>query len=480
MITDFRDIRRVLSLVDGTIATEDDVLDMLNNIVAKSNDDFLGELKKYISDNTKRCVFELQSVSGETVKLCKKGKCEACSLKKWCSKYRSKLQQDEKQRQAFTYADFFCGAGGLSLGFKSEGFKLSLANDIQKCCIDTYSFNHPETPSSHIIASDINCVIENVQSLRRFKDIDVVAGGPPCQGFSMANRQRIIDDPRNHLYKSYIAAIEKLKPKFVVMENVRGMLNVVDQIYEDFENVGYSITARLLNAKDFGVPQNRERLIFIGNRIGVDNDMIFEHLYELSSDTKKRKLSDAIADLEPRYAKTEKNSTEIENDKSGYTIDLKTKIKRNEYLNELADLGDEYCKLLFNHKARYNNKRDIEIFSRLNPGDDSTDPKIQDIMPYKRREKIFKDKYYKLEYDRPCKTITAHMKFDCNMYIHPTQARGLTPREAARVQSYPDDYYFRGAYTTTYMQVGNSVPPLLSKKIASVIRKELEGYHGSL
>ena len=101
-------------------------------------------------------------------------------------------------------------------------------------------------------------------------------------------------------------------------------------------------------------------------------------------------------------------------------------------------------------------------------------------MPYKRREKIFKDKYYKLEMDRPCKTITAHMKFDCNMYIHPDQARGLTPREAARIQSYPDDYYFRGAYTTTYMQVGNSVPPLLSKTIATVIRHKLEEYYGGL
>ena len=94
-------------------------------------------------------------------------------------------------------------------------------------------------------------------------------------------------------------------------------------------------------------------------------------------------------------------------------------------------------------------------------------------MPYKRREKIFKDKYYKLEPDKTCKTITAHMKYDCNMYIHPFEARGLTPREAARIQSFPDDYYFRGAYTKTYMQVGNSVPPLLSEIIAKAIYEAL-------
>ncbi len=104
-----------------------------------------------------------------------------------------------------------------------------------------------------------------------------------------------------------------------------------------------------------------------------------------------------------------------------------------------------------NHKARYNNDRDIEIFGRMEQGDRSDDPKIADIMPYARRNDIFKDKYFKLENDKVCKTITAHMKFDCNMYIHPTQARGLTPREAARVQSYPDDYFFRGAYTKTNM-----------------------------
>ena len=132
---------------------------------------------------------------------------------------------------------------------------------------------------------------------------------------------------------------------------------------------------------------------------------------------------------------------------------------------------------LFNHKARYNNERDVEIFRRMNPGDNSADPKIADIMPYRRRERIFKDKYFRLEPDKPCKTITAHMRYDCNMYIHPFQARGLTPREAARVQSYPDDYFFRGPYTKTYMQVGNSVPPLMSATIAKVLKDVLREVH---
>lgn len=139
-----------------------------------------------------------------------------------------------------------------------------------------------------------------------------------------------------------------------------------------------------------------------------------------------------------------------------------------EYINQSKDI-----KVTCNHKSRYNNDRDIEIYSRLNPGDKSDDPKIADIMPYKSRSHIFKDKYFKLEPNKLCKTITAHMKFDCNMYIHPSQARGLTPREAARVQSYPDDYFFRGSFTKTYMQVGNSVPPLLGRAIASILKQYL-------
>jgi DNA (cytosine-5)-methyltransferase 1 len=304
----------------------------------------------------------------------------------------------------------------------------------------------------------------------------VVAGGPPCQGFSMANRQRLIDDPRNHLYKSYVAVINKLHPKFIVMENVRGILSVMDQIDADFSTIGYSVKAKLLNAKDFGIPQNRERVIVIGNCLGIDNESIFGEILEKSSKMTSVNLEDAIADLRPLEAKRRKNNTEIEDSKSGFNITKKEVAQESAYVKLINKMGD--TSILFNHKARYNNDRDIEIFGRLDPGDNSTDPKISDIMPYKRRERIFKDKYYKLEMDKPCKTITAHMKYDCNMYIHPNQARGLTPREAARVQSFPDDYFFRGSYTKTYMQIGNSVPPLLSKTIAEVIKNRLEGLNG--
>lgn len=442
----------------------------LSKICEKIGDDVYDELYKDYTCNKNDYVTLFESIFDVVAQKCSDDACDECPIRKWCNHYRFIQQHNEEEREGFTYADFFCGAGGLSLGFHKEGFKLSLANDIQECCIDTYSFNHCSTPSKHIIAGDINAVIANVSEYSRYKNIDVVMGGPPCQGFSMANRQRVIDDPRNVLYKSYIKAIAKLNPKWIVMENVKGILSVKDQIIEDFNNVGYSVSAHLINAKDFGVPQNRERVIFIGNRVGIDSELAFEKLFEYAEAVPSYTLADALAGLSSLKAKTVPNRTEDEDEESGFTFS-KNKHSDSAYITSINDVDSLLC---FNHKARYNNERDIEIFSRLNPGDNSADPKIADIMPYKRREKIFKDKYYKLEPDKVCKTITAHMKYDCNMYIHPYEARGLTPREAARVQSYPDDYYFRGSFTKTYMQVGNSVPPLLSKYIAKVIKEFLE------
>jgi DNA (cytosine-5)-methyltransferase 1 len=391
-------------------------------------------------------------------------------LRNYCN-YYIQDRQEHYNHDAPKLIDLFCGAGGLSLGFTQCGFITSLANDIQECCIDTYSHNHPETPRKNIILGDINSIIPDLESHLRFKDVDVIIGGPPCQGFSMANRQRLIDDPRNHLYKSYVKVVSLVKPKFFIMENVKGMLPVARQVIEDFNGIGYDVQCQVLRAEDFGVPQHRERLIFIGNRLGIDNRQIFDDIGKISNGATRTVLRDALVGLRPLQASRVKNATEKGSIESGSKIERNNAKTTNAYVSLINQ--NRAMPLVFNHKARYNNDRDIEIFSRLNPGDRSDDPKIADIMPYARRNNIFKDKYFKLEPDKVCKTITAHMKFDCNMYIHPSQARGLTPREAARVQSYPDDYFFRGAYTKTYMQIGNSVPPLMGRAIAMVIRKYL-------
>lgn len=400
------------------------------------------------------------------------------SLKKYMDFFRrSSVENYLNDKDSPTLVDFFCGAGGMSLGFCQNGFKVLLANDIEDVCTKTYSFNHYEVPKERIITGDIKQIVENIEMYIN-DDVDVIIGGPPCQGFSMANRQRIIDDPRNILYKSYVKGVEKLKPKFFVMENVKGMLSVAEQVKEDFHNlndVEYDVAYNVFNAKDFCVAQNRERLIYIGIRADISKkfkinaDDIIEEIKQFIQSNKKYNLIDAIGDLRELEALRIKNATELDTEISGRKIEFNRNDKNSNYI----DLINNYKlnKLIFNHKARYNNDRDIEIFGRMIPGDKSDSERIADIMPYKSRSNIFKDKYYKLKPNEVCKTITAHMKFDCNMYIHPYQARGLTPREAARVQSYPDDYVFLGSYTKTYMQVGNSVPPLMSRYIAEIIKK---------
>lgn len=429
------DINEVIAFINGAILYGvADYNECLSRFTTPINEDYLQEradaIKQAIVTNN-----ELQMAFRRLAVQCNEDSvCESCIVRKYCNSY-IKRAREKADKDALQMVDLFCGAGGLSLGFSQEGFVTALANDIEACCIDTYAHNHPETPRNHIVQGDIREVVDHLEELLKGKKVDIVVGGPPCQGFSMANRQRLIDDPRNHLYKNYVEVVKRAQPAFFVMENVKGMLSVADQVKEDFRNIGYTVECHILNAKDFGVPQNRERLIYIGNRIGVDNGKIFEEIFKLSKSIPDYVLGDAIFALRPLQASRVKNSTEQGSETSGYKIernDIDVSNSYIEYINQGKKLP-----LTLNHKARYNNDRDIEIFGRMYQGDKSDDPKIADIMPYARRNGIFKDKYFKLEEKKVCKTITAHMKFDCNMYIHPTQARGLTPREAARVQSYP-------------------------------------------
>ena len=389
-----------------------------------------------------------------------------------------------KNKKNLRVADFFCGAGGLSLGFIQAGYQIELANDIDPECIETFKYNHPEIDQNKIILDDINNIVEKIDSLR-VHPIDVVIGGPPCQGFSSANQQRIIDDPRNNLYKSFIKAVEKLSPKIVVMENVRGMLPYAQQVKEDFKKIkgekkcSYDLEFQVLVSDDFGVAQKRQRLIFIAIRNdisekkGITSSHIFKKINKENLGTKKYNLKNALSDIKPLKAPRKKNMTETDDDESGKKIDLNYFEKNDNSYLKLINLNSK-SSFLFNHKARYVNDINFEIYSTLKPGDDGTNKKIQHVMPYKHRNHIFKDKYYKLEENKPCKTITAHLRMDCHSHIHPTQTRSLTPREAARIQSFPDDYLFLGSYLKTYMQIGNAVPPLMAKSIAKHLKKVLK------
>lgn len=407
-------------------------------------------------------------------------------LNKLSNSERTKLQKKTAKSNKPQIVDFFAGAGDLSLGFIHSGYRVKFANDFEDVCVNTYRYNHPEVPSENILKEDIRKIVDNITDYVS-GDVDVVIGGPPCQGFSSANQQRIIDDPRNELYKYYLKAVEKLVPKFVIMENVRGMLSVADQVVEDYRAIvgikdgieyTYDIRYELLNSADFSVAQSRERLIYIAIRNDVIADKnitpldIFEQIKDVCRHNKRFNLSDALAYIKPIEAPREKNANEIDSETTGKKIDTNCHTgNENAYLR-LINEGRE-IPLLYNHKARYVNDINYEIYKTLRPGEDASDEKIADIMPYKHRLHCFKDKYYKLIPDKPSRTITAHLRMDCHSHIHPSQVRALTPREAARCQSFPDDYLFLGAYLKTYMEIGNAVPCLMSKTIAEIIKRYL-------
>ena len=399
----------------------------------------------------------------------------------------SKRKQIQKANMAYgkpTFADFFAGAGGLSCGFTQAGFRVCFANDFEDVCIRTYKYNHPELPSNKIIQGDIREIVSNIKDYIK-EEVDVVVGGPPCQGFSSANQQRIIDDPRNELYKYFIKAVSNILPKFVIMENVKCMLKVADQVVEDYQNIdeirngeqySYKVAYKLLNSVDFSVAQSRERLIYIAIRTDImdkkqiNPELIFEQISSNNEGNKVHTLKEALEYIKPLEAPRIKNMNEVDDSKTGKKIDINDyNGQENEYLR-LINNGRQ-IQYLFNHKARFVNDINYDIYRLLNQGDDASDPKIADIMPYKNRLHCFKDKYYKLIADKPSRTITAHLRMDCHSHIHPFQIRALTPREAARCQSFPDDYLFLGAYLKTYMQIGNAVPCLMAKAIANVIKK---------
>lgn len=380
-----------------------------------------------------------------------------------------RVEKEMKKKQTYKMVDLFAGCGGLSLGLEQAGFTPWFVNEIVEQFANTYKVNHTLSDEHYFIGdiAELNRHIEEYKEM--LTDITLVCGGPPCQGFSMANRQRILDDPRNGLYKQYLIFLSIVRPQFFIMENVKGMMNKKDEIIQNFkEYLGedYLYDYAVLKAQDFGVPQNRERFIMIGNRMGVDPKEIFKEI-----NNNKREsfvLRDALYGLPHLETKKEKGQSGIEDIHSGLT-ERDFDYPQTEFYHFIN--GNKVITKLYNHKNRYNNERDIEIYRRLPQGANSLHESIADIMPYSRRNGIFKDKYFKLDETQICKTITSHMKFDCNMYIHPWEARGLSPREAARIQTFPDDYVITGAQNIWYAQLGNAVPVKLAKAIGDGIMK---------
>ena len=355
------------------------------------------------------------------------------------------------------------------------GFKPIIAIDKDPSALLTYRFNRPWMTRESLINDDIrNLVDEQI-----FPHVPVVVGGPPCQGFSVVNKHKKENDERNELYKFYVHAVDQAKPEIFLMENVEGILKLYEHIQGDFAEIGYTVCIPLvLSPKEFGFPQSRKRAFILG--VKNTHEDIVEELYDIFTRTvynlkneKMFTLGDAIEDLPIIEAKTLKNSTYVESQAWGYTFAGMQK-NSSEYAKLVnCDAGEEVP--LLNHRSKYNNERDIQIYHLLKPGEKSDAESIQEINPYKSRSDIFRDKFDKLVANEPCKAITAHMYYDCNMYIHPTQARGLSPREAARVQGFPDDYLFLGTPNEWYRQIGNAVSPLMARVLGEGLKCVLEG-----
>jgi len=378
----------------------------------------------------------------------------------------------------FNFIDLFAAPGGLSLGFQLAGFRSLCGLDYDKQGIETYSTHFQDSIS-------LNTDIRNL-SPKEFLEftgidtnsIDLVIGSPPCQGFSRVGRVKIaslsregkwdlnnhdsqfIDDPRNMLYLIYLNYVKEIEPKYFVMENVLGIRSYqkgvfLPKIKDDFKSIGYeNVEYDILNSADFGVPQNRKRVIFIGNRLDIP--VSFPEPIEKYVNNPINVL-EAIGDLpEP--------STDKSKEFTNYSKDT---------FHEYQDTMRNGATVIRNHIARNHKERDFRTFASMRPGDKWKDlsQELKDLYGY--RDDIFHDKFRRLYEDKPSWTITAHLYKDGYAFIHPTQNRSITVREAARLQSFPDTFVFSGSMTAQFKQVGNAVPPLLAKHIATEIKDNL-------
>jgi DNA (cytosine-5)-methyltransferase 1 len=395
-----------------------------------------------------------------------------------------------------TFVDLFSGCGGLSEGFLKSGFHGLCHVDFDKYACQTLANRLKDYKASEdeIKKTVLNRDLTKHQSVNDIincvgsRNVDLLIGGPPCQAFSTVGRAQdknsMKNDPRNYLYKHYIEILEKLNPKIFVFENVTGLLSskpdgekIFPLIIKEFKKKGYDVYDNpkdiVLNSVHYGVPQIRKRVILIGVR--KDLNITSKEVYNLIEKThyaptdnnknglkKFRSVKDAISDL-PSYFPGE----------------------GEEEISFSSNINNEYVELmrvkntnkLYNHTARNHNNLDRERYKILSANKwqlKDLNKVRPDLVHY--NPKHFVNRYTVQEFDKPGRTVVAHLYKDGNLFIHPDpkQERTFTVREAARVQSFPDDFKFLGARTHQYKQVGNAVPPLMSYQIAKAIKKVLD------
>jgi DNA (cytosine-5)-methyltransferase 1 len=380
--------------------------------------------------------------------------------------------------------DLFAGVGGFSTGLKQAGFDIILANEIDSQIAYSYKQNHLDTL---VVNEDISKLIENYSEIintniltqklnaksinNKLSKIDLIVGGPPCQGFSMAGGRirksnEFIEDPRNYLFKQYFKIIQKFEPKYFIFENVAGILSmnngeIIDEIEQlftnknNFVNGKYYVQKKVFCANDFGIPQKRKRLILIGSKTPFNLDEKIElTLSKISIEKQqlfknKTNIHDAIADL--KFT-----------DEAHYTSKQNYKIKHTSAYQKYLRGAEKY---IFNHLIPNHSEIVIDRIKRIKAGQNWTN-----LIEKDKIKSIHSGAYGRLGWNELSATITT--RFDtpsAGRFIHPELNRNITPREAARIQSFPDDFVFHGNKTSICKQIGNAVPPLLAEFLGNLI-----------
>jgi DNA (cytosine-5)-methyltransferase 1 len=350
--------------------------------------------------------------------------------------------------------DLFCGCGGISEGFRLAGFKIAGGIDSSDDAIKTFGFNFPQSIS--IAADLLNFDERKIREIFTDKKIDVIVGGPPCQGFSNANRwQKEASDPRNKLFFEYLKFVEVLRPKVVVIENVRGILSkdggyAKDRIISLLNDLEYVVVSNVLNAADYGVPQNRHRAFFVGMRGDVkDREFNFLDLQKKKSVSVKEALSELY-----RFEKS-KNDCHI--------LKVMPKTPYQQYLRARDNL-------IRNHSIIYPAIVTQNRISHVPQGGNWRD--IPEELFTSNRNNRHSSAFKRL--DEADVSVTIDTGNAHSNYFHPRYNRIPTVREAARIQSFKDEFFFMGGRSSQYRQIGNSVPPLLAFAIAKSIKKILK------
>lgn len=378
--------------------------------------------------------------------------------------------------------DLFSGAGGFTWGWHRAGFRAVASIDNDTAAARTHELNFG---ASHCLCLNRDLkqfgpdMLEDLLGGRPAQLLAVI-GGPPCQGWSKAGRgklrslrgraQSLLDDPRNSLYRQFVRYVEHFRPPVYVMENVPGMLNlegrnVAEEVADNFDGIGYFTTYSVVNARWFGVPQDRRRLIFIGVRNDLDLDLDVSDLEHFGPF-----FRDEIIGLpgETTIRRAIKDLPEVEH---GIRIDPQPYRRGPGRISRFAELMRRGSNgLITDHVCRRHNEQDLEAFELMPQGGKYYE--LPDRLK-RYRDDIFQDKYRRLIWNDVSGTVTAHLAKDCYTHIHPGQPRTVSIREAARLQSFPDDFRFYGNMGDRYRQIGNAVPPLMGWGIAEYLKDAL-------